>query len=133
MWITIDDLKENYGEFDLPKTKDETGAKVIDTDKINECIGWGENYFKGNFEAINIDTSLFTDTQVNEFKMYLLDVVRYYYSNKDLKNSGEIRTRFEHAKEWIKSVKNGDIKLITINQTEKINNKGFASVKLIRS
>ena len=132
MWITIDDLKEAFGEFDLPKTKI-NNVKEIDTEKINEAITWSENWFRGNFEAIGIDTSLFTETQTNEFKMYNLDVTRYFYSNKDMKNTDEIRARYENAKQWMKDVKEGKIKLITIEQPDPIENKGFVVMTIVRA
>ncbi len=132
MWITIQDLEEAFGNFDLPKTKI-NDVKVIDEEKVNDAIKWSENWFKGNFESIGIDTSLFTDLQTDEFKMYNLDVTRYFYSNKDMKNTDEIRARYENAKQWMKDVKTGNIKLINIDQPEKINNSGFSIWKMVRS
>lgn len=130
-WININELINQFGEKDLPKTKD-GGSIVIDEDKINAAINQAELYFKQNLEAINVDTSKFEEPQISEIRMYLLDYTRWVYSNKDLRMTEQIEERFKNAVSWLSDVKKGKLKLINIEQDEDIET-GFKIIELSRS
>lgn len=129
-WISIADLENQFGERDLPKTKVGNDL-IIDEDKINEAIKQAELYFKQNLEAINVDTSLFEQDQIDEIKMYLLDYTRWVYSSKDTRMTNEIFERFKNANSWLSDVKKGKIKLINIDQPEALQT-GFKTLTVLR-
>lgn len=129
-WISISDLENQFGERDLPKTKVGNDL-IIDEDKINEAIKQAELYFKQNLEAINVDTSLFEQDQIDEIKMYLLDYTRWVYSSKDTRMTNEIFERFKNANSWLSDVKKGKIKLINIDQPEALQT-GFKTLTVLR-
>lgn len=132
-WINKDDIILQFGKKDYPLIKNEVTEDYEDNDeKVNEAIIQGQAYFKQNFESIGIDTSIFGEEQIDEFKMYLLDYTRWIYSNKDLRMTGEIFDRFKEAKQWVSDVKKGKISLVTIEQDKNEITAGVKTLKLVR-
>lgn len=130
-WINKEDIIKQYGNKDYPKIQID-GSLVDDDEKVEEAIIQGELYFRQNLEAINIDTSVFSEPQVEEIKMYLLDYTRWIYSNKDTRMTNQIFERFKIAKKWLSDVKKGTVVLINIEQDKSTIQNGFSSLGILR-
>ena len=124
------DLIKQFGERDIPKIKI-NNVLVDDDEKVNEAIEQAELYFKQNLEAINVNTSLFQEPQIDEIKLSLMDYTRWIYSNKDLRMTKQIEDRFKAANKWLSEIKKGTIVLINIQQDEPVST-GTKSINLLR-
>lgn len=122
-WITRADLELQFGIEDLPE--DDNGN--VSDQKINEAIDAGVTFVESYLRSINITLPASQSIQ-DELRYFLLDIVRYNYSNNTGSVTAEIRTKYEDAIAYLNKVLKGSVKLSDDNATS-----GWTTMRIYRT
>lgn len=105
-WVYKNDLIIAFGVDDLPV--DDNGD--VSDEKIDEAINTGITQIEAYLRPVNISIPFSNDIK-QELKLYLLDIVRYHYSNALQTATEDITNRYQAALAYLNKVASGKIQL----------------------
>ncbi len=105
-WVTKDDLILQFGVRDLPK--DDNGD--VSDEKIDEAIDTGVTQVEAYIRPTGITIPFSLEIQA-ELKLYLMDIIRYHYSNSVRTTTNEILERYQAAIAYLNKISSGKITL----------------------
>ena len=125
-WITIQDLIDEYGEYDLPK-KIVNDEEVINEVKVNESITSARLKIESYLRKSGISLDPVSESTKLELRECIYNITRYFYSDNDGSMTEEIRARYETCIQYLKDIASGKVTL-----SSNADSAGFTFIPILR-